>query len=144
MYVFSQTGNPFYFMWIQSSWSPRLFFAFTFLSNILLFYLFPFLPFHDFHYSQFELWTFLFVVLALVLSFKKLPWQLWIISFLFAFTPLFVKDWQSYSRFQSISFPLFLFVGYLLSTRNFIIAASLSFCLLVFVGILFTNWYWIG
>jgi hypothetical protein len=71
-------------------------------------------PLHSFHFSKIETFMMVFfgVVLAAMWSNRKFPRELTLWATLIWFVPLAVKgDLMSYSRYVSVSFPVFLFLG---------------------------------
>lgn len=145
VFCFFQTSNPFYFVSIHNSWfSLGIFNPLTIIYNIWLILHFFNLPLHDFHYSQLDVSIILFFGVMLILSFKKLPKILWIISFSLWLFPLLVTDTQSFSRFQSVSFPIFIYLTSALSSFYYRIVLLLFSIAFFFIVIAFVNWYWIG
>ncbi len=143
-YNYIQTGNPFYFYAMQQAWDRTP--AYLHLAENLwtIIHLFE-LPLHAFHESLINTLLAIYIFLLLILSRKHLPPILWWISFLLWFTPFVSIDLMSFSRYQIISFPLFLFVAFL--ARNIKIYSSVIAVfssLLLIISLLFVNWYWIG
>lgn len=142
-YNYHQTGDFFYFYTVQSAWNSQG--LLSIFHNIYTIIIFPFLPFHSFHYSKIEV-LMVFITLILLLKSKKfLPSPLWWISFLLWITPLISKDLMSFSRLQMISFPLFIYIASLIhSEKTYVILSTLFFLGLLVVSLFFINWYWIG
>lgn len=108
-YNFTQTGDGLYFYKNQSLWfeSENIFSPLlnNFKSLISIFYL----PFHSFHASKVDiLTTFIFGIL-IWRSKNVLPKKLWVTSILIWLLPILVKDTMSFSRFQSVNFPVFIY-----------------------------------
>lgn len=140
-YCFWQTGNGFYFFSIRTAWEP---FRIPFLHNIFTILSFPNLPLHGFHYSQIDILTIVFVFYLLVLSVKILRPELWIIAFFLWIGPLLIQDTISFSRFQIVSFPLFLYLAIVLKEREYKLLLIAFGVLLCIVSLFFVNWFWIG
>lgn len=142
-FCFVQTGNPFYFYVVRSSW-----FSFGFippvLHNMLVVFAFPVLPLHQFHYSKIDVLSILLGGFLLIKSKKFLPNVLWWISLCLYLTPLLITDTMSFSRYQIVNFPLFIYMAAVL--RKYHYAAIISACLffLLLISLFFVNWYWIG
>ena len=144
IYNYIQTGNPFYFYAIQQSWDSTP--AYLHLSQNLwtVIHLFE-LPLHSFHTSFINTSLAIYILLLLILSRKHLPPILWWISFLIWFTPFISIDLMSFSRYQTVSFPLFLFAALLARDNKIYISVVAVFSsLLLLTSLLFINWYWIG
>ena len=142
-YCFIQTGNPLYFYSVRSAWSHvGLFAPFYNLASILIF---PVLPFHSFHLSQIEVISVITTLFLLVVSKKLLKPQLWWVSFLLWASPLLVTDLMSFSRYQTVSFPLYIFLALSLKSKIYyaIVLGIFSVGLLA-ISLFFINWYWIG
>jgi Gpi18-like mannosyltransferase len=141
LYCFLQTGNGIYFLTIRTTWASL---QMPFLHNILVILSFPKLPLHGFHYSQIDVLVIIFVFCLLVLSRKSLKPELWIISFLLWLGPLLITDTMSFSRYQIVSFPLFIYLSQKLSGFKYGILLAFFLIGLFFVSLFFINWYWIG
>ncbi|HSW96284.1 MAG TPA: glycosyltransferase family 39 protein [Candidatus Saccharimonadales bacterium] len=145
LFCFFRTGNPFYFITVRSQWfSLGVFSPLTILYNLYLVYNFFNLPLHSFHYSQLDTAMILFVSVVLLGSFKKIPQVLWIVIFSLFLSPLLVTDTQSFSRYQSISFPLFMYLAIISKNFYYKILIIVFYILLLLLSIGFVNWYWIG
>ncbi len=136
--------NPIYFFAIQSVWYSPMVLPAPILNLILLMKTID-LPFHTVHASQLDNLVAFFVIILLYLSRKTLPLVLWGVSLSIFLTPLLVRDLAAFTRFQSVSFPLFIFLATKTSSlRTFLplfILSALGLCL---VSLFFVNWYWIG
>ncbi|HZE87734.1 MAG TPA: hypothetical protein VE090_06050 [Methylomirabilota bacterium] len=142
-FCFRQTGDPWYWFHVQTSWF-RSFPLFGPLANNLATILaFAQLPAHGFHESQVDVTVIGLVFLLLILGRWYLKPQLWWISFLLWFVPLVTKDTMSFSRYQIVSFPLFIIAS--MAPKKYVIGLGITFFLLLFfVSVFFVNWYWVG
>ncbi len=139
-----QTGNPLYFYAIQQSWDATPFYIHPVHNIETMLNLFR-LPFNGFHYSFIHTLVAIYVFIFLMMSIKSLPPLIWWIGFLIWLTPFLSIDFTSFSRYQSVSFPLFIFLAQLFSSNKvFIPVLVISFALLILVSLYFVNWYWIG
>ena len=139
-----QTGDPLYFHTVYQAWDDRPFYLFPLINLSSMVQLFS-LPFHEVYASFVDAFVAIFTFVLLVLSRRHLPPILWWISLLLWLTPFISHSLMSFSRYQSVSFPLFLFVA-LLTRNNKVfapIAVILSGLLLV-TSLYFVNWYWVG
>lgn len=145
IYNYAVTGNPFYQIFIISdAWYGHVFSLPPPIHNLILIFNFFRLPFHSLHLSQLDILTAICVSLILIKSRKKLRPQLWWTSFLIWVFPLLTRDFCSFSRYQSISFPLFIYLASTLK-RPFYLLLLIFFILTLFVtSIFFVNWYWVG
>ena len=144
IYNYIQTGNPFYFYAIQQSWDSTP--AYLHLSQNLwtVIHLFE-LPLHSFHLSFINTSLAIYILLLLILSRKYLPPILWWISFLLWFTPFISIDLMSFTRYQTVSFPLFLFAALLFRNNKIYVPTVIIISgLLLLISLYFANWYWIG
>ncbi|MCX8008521.1 MAG: glycosyltransferase family 39 protein [Patescibacteria group bacterium] len=142
MYLcYIKIGNPIMFISVREYWVGT---KFPLWNIIQSFSMYPFLPLHSFHASKID--SFLIVAVGFILYKSRfyLPRLLWWVSFCLWITPLITHDTMSFSRYQTVNFPLFIYLASLMKTRMFIIAWSLSFIALIIVSILFLNYYWIG
>jgi hypothetical protein len=145
-YCYVQTDNPMYWQYIQSVWysGPSIFSPLN--NNIEQVIQFFSLPFHTAHESKVDVGM-IVVVLALLIAskpfFKKYP-QLWWLSFIIWVFPLIVKDTMSFSRFQSVSFPLFIFLAAKTTGWKFYVLCGVLLTLLLATSLNFVNWRWVG
>ena len=142
-YCYATTGNSYYWMNTDTG-SLKTSILHPIEFNITQLLHFGSLPFHYFGESKVETITFLLVVALLILSKKRLKPELWWTCFLLAIPIPFLKDLISFSRFQSVSFPLFLYLAQVFSGTKFIIICSIFFILLFATSLFFVNWYWVG
>lgn len=145
-YCFQLTGNPFYWHKVQSVWYSSPSIGATFARNMQHIAGFFDYPLHSSRESQIDIIVLFATAGLLVWSkryFKKYP-QLWWISFMIFITPLLVKDMMSYSRYQIISYPLFIFLASKLTGWKFYTVCAIFFGLLLFTSVYFVNWQWVG
>lgn len=142
-YCYNTTGNSFFWMHTDTGWlRPSVLHPISF--NITQLIHFGSLKFHYFGNSKIEDITLLIVIAILIFSKKRLKPELWWTCFLLAIPIPFIKDLISFSRFQSISFPLFLYISLLLDGSKFIIVCTILYILLLLTSLYFVNWYWVG
>ncbi|KKQ52972.1 MAG: hypothetical protein UT19_C0009G0023 [Candidatus Woesebacteria bacterium GW2011_GWB1_39_10b] len=142
---YHNTGSFIYFLLARSYWSP--FAKFPFLSifnNLALIFLFPFLPLHLFHFSQVDIITVFIFLLLLIKSKKILPRVYWLVSLCLWLSPLLVSDTMSFSRYQSVNFPIFIYLSQILKGKQYFIVLSIFFLLLMITSLFFVNWWWVG
>jgi len=141
LFCYLQTGDLLFWYHVQSVWSIA---KIPILYNVREILAFGSLPFHSFHASRIDVASILLVVIILFWSRKWLKPQLWLISCILWIVPLLVKDTMSYTRYQMISFPLFMYLAHKTNRIEFIILSLLFAIGLGIVSIYFVNWYWIG
>jgi len=142
-YCYSTTGNSYYWMNTDTvGLKASILHPIEF--NIIQLLHFDSLPFHYFGESKLENISLLLVITILVLSKKRLKPELWWTSFFLAIPVIFLKDLISFSRFQSVSFPLFLYLAQVFSGKKFIVVSTIFFFLLFLTSLFFINWYWVG
>lgn len=144
IFNFRMTGDILYWKNIMSQWISFRSFIDIILYNISLIKSFFILPFHTMHFSQVDIMTFFIFGWLVYFSLSYLKPELWWLSFILWIAPLFVRDTISYSRFQIVSFPLFIYLASLLKGRYFAVFASVLFALLLYLSLYFVNWYWFG
>ena len=145
-YCLQLTGNPFYWHKVQSVWFKSPSIGATFFENIGHMMGFFNYPLHNSRDSQIDIAMVLITLALLIFSkkyFKKYP-QLWWISFTIWITPLLVKDLMSYSRYQVVSYPLFIFLAAKVTGWKFYVLCGMFFALLLFTAVYFVNWQWVG
>jgi Gpi18-like mannosyltransferase len=143
-YCYLNAGNPFFWNTIQSVWYKSPSIGITFLHNIETYLSFYSLPLHDQRASKIDTGMIVIVLLFLILGKKFLKPQLWWISFIIWLVPLLTRDTMSFTRYQIISFPLFIYLASLLKGVKFGIVSAAFLFLLFFVSVYFVNWHWIG
>lgn len=145
-YVYKQTGDPFYFYSVLKAWYPVQLSPPPPLYNVILFVYGLRLPLvHSVHFSQIDMAIAGVTAVLLASSRKFLKPELWWISFCLWILPLVTRDFASFSRYQSVSFPLFIYLAHLLKSR---VSFSLAIIFMT-IGfgvtfLCFVNWYWIG
>lgn len=143
-FCYLMTGRPFYWYEVQSVWYHSSSVISPLVHNLTTIVSFFSLPLHGPRESRIEVIMILFVLFLLIKSRKWLKPELWWISLIIWIMPLLFKDTMSYSRFQSISFPLFLYLGAVLTGWKFGIVSMVLFILLFIASLYFINWYWVG
>jgi Gpi18-like mannosyltransferase len=141
------TGNFIYFLYVRSFWSASNFTAIPFLAilhNIALIILFPLLPLHAFHTSEVDLLTVLVFFLFLIKNKKILPKTYWLIALSLWLSPLLVTDTMSFSRYQSVNFPIFIYLAHILKGKPYAFIFFLFLSLFAIVSLFFVNWWWVG
>jgi hypothetical protein len=137
------TGNLFFFQQALSSWylasTPLAFFRNFFIISHLSGF-----PLHYFHYSVIDVIVCYFSLFLLFLSRRRLPRPLWWYAFSLWAVPFFTRDLMSFSRYQSASFPLFLYLAVRSNSWIFRLILLLWIPLLFLVSLYFSDWYWIG
>jgi hypothetical protein len=144
-YNFMTTGNPFYFSYSQSLWatvpypvSPLLYSLFQ-ISDI------NHLQFHDFHSSQVECIAVLILAYLILISRRRLNHIFWWLSLAVFLTPLLIRgDLSSFSRYQSVSFPIFVYLSQKLRPALYYPLLIIFIIGLFWISLYFVNWYWVG
>jgi hypothetical protein len=140
------TGHWDYFVLAQRRWGfEGSAFLGNFLNNTLVagsqFFSLKFLSDHNCQVDYTMMLISLFIV---VLSYKRLPLELWAFSAVQWLVPLLLKDLMSFSRYVSISFPLFIYLAGI--KRRFVFWVLFGCFLagsLVIDGRIVT-WHWVG
>ncbi len=141
---YQQTGTPFYFYNVRAAWFSAPSFLLVPFYNLFTIILFPVLPVHAFHYSQIDILV-VFLLLGLLIKSKSvLPKVLWWTSFLLWLAPLITTSLMSFTRYQIISFPIFIYLALKLKQPYYLIAVTVLTISLFLTSILFVNWYWLG
>lgn len=149
-FCFWQTGNFLYFLANRKDTFPLghlPIWVWMFINPIYNFIVIldiPSLPLHSFHYSRVDAFFVLLCLLLLIKSKKYLKNPFWWFSFSLWLTPLLVKDMMSFSRFQSLSFPLFIYAASVLKGKWYFLTLLVFVIGLLALSLLFVNWYWIG
>lgn len=138
------TGNSYYWLVAQKGWFRSPYALYPIKHNITQILHFWSLPFHDFNNSKLDIIVLLTTIVLLSKSRKKLAPELWWLSVLFAIPVLFFKDTLSYSRYQSVSFPLFIYLAQVLQGTKFTVLSIIFFVLLLLTALFFVNWFWVG
>ncbi len=141
-FCYINTGSPIYWMAVSNKGTASP--PFSLFWNIYIIFNFFSLPLHSFHVSKIDTLTVILAGIILFISRNKLRPEFWWISFILWIVPLITKDTMSYTRYQIVSFPLFLYLAQ--NIRGFGYALLLCvFCLgLFFISLFFVNWYWVG
>lgn len=142
VFCWYQTGNPFYFFAVRAQWAS--FGYLVIFHNLSQFFRFDLLPIHGGHYSKIDMLSVFSVASLLFLSWRKLPKHLWWISLCLFLSPLLVTDTMSYSRYQTVSFPLFFYIASTLPQKYFFLLSISFFILLGLTSLLLVNGYWLG
>ena len=143
-----QTGHWNYFALAQKRWGfEGSAFLGNFLHNTLVvglnFFSLKFLS--GGHDCQIDYIVMVLALAFLVLSYRRLPLELWTFSALQWLVPLLLKDLVSFSRYMSISFPLFIYLAWTIK-RRWVFAAVLGAFVAGFLvtdGMMVT-WHWVG
>lgn len=143
LYMYFHAGNPLIFYEARKAWVP-FGFPFTLLYNIVQIFRLPVLRFHSFFSSQVEILFFLAVFLLFKKSKKQINFEFWLSSFVLWIFPFFTNVFMSFSRYQIVLFPLFIFLALKLSDRAFYLVFTIFTILLFAISLPFVNWYWIG
>ncbi|MCL4366684.1 glycosyltransferase family 39 protein [Patescibacteria group bacterium] len=143
IFCFIKTQNPFYFLTVRHIWLNSMLSPIPLLDNLLKLALFPSLPFHSFHASQIDSLMMIVVTILLIKSKNFLPSSLWWISLAIFVTPLLVNN-MSFSRLQTVSFPLYIYLANLLKKGPYLILAGIFLIGIFLTSIFFINWYWVG
>ena len=147
LFNYFQTGHWNYFALAQRRWGMQNSgFLGDFLNNTLVagsnFFSLKFLSDHD---CQVDYTVMALTLAVLVLSYKRLPLELWTFSALQWFIPLLLKDLMSFSRYMSISFPLFIYLA-LTVKRKWVFGVVLGAFVAGFLVIdgMMVTWHWVG
>jgi len=84
-------------------------------------------------------------LMILVLSYRRLPLELWSFSALVWLAPLMFKDLMSFSRYMSVSFPVFIYLAGTMKRKlvfGLVLGCFLAGSLLI-DGMMVT-WHWVG
>ncbi|OGH23481.1 MAG: hypothetical protein A2629_00340 [Candidatus Levybacteria bacterium RIFCSPHIGHO2_01_FULL_41_15] len=144
IYIYFQTGSLSYLIEIRDSWVPNEFPLLRLLHNFLSILSFLKLPLHLFHNSKIDALVVLITLQLLLLGRKKIPLKLWLVSFSLWLTPLMFSDLMSFTRHQTVSFPLFLYLSMVLKGPVYQAVFAVFIAGLFIVSLFFINWYWIG
>lgn len=145
-WCFYLTGDPFYWHTVQAIWykSPSIFH--TLVQNISSVAGFFDYPIHDQRQSKIDVLMMVVTFVLLLFSrkyFKEYP-QLWWISLFIWLVPLLVRDLMSFSRYQIISFPLFIFLAAHMNRWVFYALCVIFLAFLLYTSIYLVNWHWVG
>ncbi|KKS97664.1 MAG: hypothetical protein UV73_C0006G0018 [Candidatus Gottesmanbacteria bacterium GW2011_GWA2_43_14] len=144
IFNFKSTGDPFYWKNVQSSWyltsSPLVIIK----VNLYLLKNFFALPFHSFHTSRVDILAVMYVGFILIAGFRFLKREWWLMSLMMWLPLLILKDTMSFSRYQSVSFPLFVYLAGNMNNKWFTAVSVILGALLFATSLYFINWHWIG
>lgn len=140
-FVFINTLNPFYFLSVRSAWVEM---PFPLFANLMRIVTFPDLHFHDFHSSLVDVLVIVTFFIVIITSRSYLKRELWLVSLCVWLSPLLVTDTMSFSRYQIISFPMFIYLAHVLRGYKYLVVLALFSVGLFVVSLFFVNWYWIG
>lgn len=144
LFNLKMTGSIFYWKNVQLEWITTQSIPKILYYNYLLLKNFFILPLHDIHASKIDIMTFFVFGWILYFSLDRLKKELWWTSFLMWIVPLLLKDTASYTRYQIISFPIFIYLATVLNRRQFAILSSVFYSLLLLLSLYFVNWNWFG
>lgn len=144
LFNYQMTGNYLFWKEIQSAWFFKNTFYEILKHNYLLLKSFVYLPLHDIHASKIDLLTFYSFGWLIILSLSFLKKELWWISFLMWIIPVLLRDTTSISRFQIVSFPVFIFLASKLNKTYFALVSAVFYSATLYVSLYFINWYWLG
>lgn len=142
-YNFIQTGNALYFFAVRTAWTGDLSPFINLAQSYFKVVAFVTLPFHGFYYSKIDSLVILWGLILLLKSQSLIHRYLWITALFLWITPLAVNGTISFSRMQSVSFPLFFYLA--LSLKGFWYWLLLGFFVVSLYGasLFFVNWWWI-
>jgi hypothetical protein len=141
---FFTTGNPLYFSLVQSAWHTGTYPFPPWLYNLIQILNIKSLHFHYLHSSQVECTSVIILSFLLFVSYRRLNSLLWWISLIIFLTPLLVRDLSSYSRYQSVSFPIYIFLSQRLKSVFYYPLLVIFIVGLFLTSLFFVNWYWVG
>lgn len=144
LYNYLQTGDYLYFYSTQTNWFESGNMLTPLIHNLNQVFSYNSLALHLFHSSKIDVISLITSLILLIVSRRRLPIRLWWISLSLWVLPILVKDLISFSRFQVVNFPLFIFLALALNQKAYYILAALFGALLFLVSLFFVNWYWIG
>lgn len=94
--------------------------------------------------SLFELFSTIFVLALLVLSYKKVKGEWLIFSFIAVLIPTLSGTLASMPRYILVAFPMYIVMAQIKSTMAKTIILSIFFVMLVALTVIFTRGYWIA
>jgi Gpi18-like mannosyltransferase len=139
------TSDPLFFFKAQRHWYQSNGFLDSLLLNIQRIKNYYYLPLHDFQYSKIDILSLIYGLILIITGRKYIKRELLLISICLFIFPLVLKNTQSFSRYQIVSFPLFIALSEQISNKfmKFLILTLFIITYLV-TSQLFINWYWIG
>ena len=144
IFNWKMTGNIFYWKFVQNSWFSTGSFFDVLRHNYFLLKSFFLLPLHDIHASKIDILAFLLFGWGVFHSIGFLKKELWWVSMLMWIMPILIKDTTSFTRYQIVSFPIFIYLASLLNRKWLAVIASIFYALLLFLSLYFVNWTWLG
>lgn len=143
-----QTGDWLYFSHVQEQWQNQpQHFKDNIIRNLkgLQFSNVMSLDWHAFHSSKVDVIVLVVTAVILVVSYIKLPQELWLFSVVLWCVPFLSKDLMSFSRYMSVSFPLFMYLAQLLKQPWWYYTVVLIFSTGWFYALLgVITWTWVG
>lgn len=144
IFNYLMTGDPTYWMSVQQSWFITHSVFDTIRYNLTIMANFFQLPVHDFHLSRIDTAIFIYAGLLVYSSRKFLKREFWWMSFILWLFPLLTHDTISYSRYQSVNFPLFIYLAHQLKGAWYILVSVTLYAFLLLTSLFFVNWHWVG
>jgi len=144
VFCYLTKSDALYFLKVRSNWFYEVkppFFIFYNLKKIIDF---PFLPLHNFYDSQIEVLMIVGIFFLLIKNKKTIRKELWWISFCLWLFPLISTTIMSFTRYQIVSFPLFLILAKKLKGWKYFLVLSLFAVGLLTASLFFINWEWVG
>lgn len=146
-YAYLSTGNFFLSLDVQRYWSRKptnVINVFTLLGNKLIH--FWNLPWHGIMSSKTDISFVFFFIFLLAFMIRRIRKSYLVYAFLLIFVPLSTGSSMSMTRFLSLSFPHFLYLGILGSKNKIfnILVSTFFIILMVAMAIRFVNRYWVG
>lgn len=143
IFNYQQTDDLLFFVKVRDAWNVAGNVPF-FIYNFYLMTLYPILPLHAFHSSKIDIFFFIIVIFLLVKSYGKINKYFWWIGLCVGIGPFFVTDFMSYTRYQIINFPIFLFLSLVFNRYLYFLITTLFLFSLFYISLYFVNWRWIG
>jgi hypothetical protein len=143
-YCLYQTGDPLFFYKVRAAWLYHGSLLLTAILNLGILMSFPFLFIYRAYF--YEMVGF-FVVLNLMLLYKSkkfLTRELWWITAILCLTPVIFTVMDSFTRYQIVFFPLFLYLAKTLKGKRYFLTLGIFTLGLFIAALYFVNWYWIG
>lgn len=140
-FCYLHTGDALIFVKTRYAWSRPPFFPL--LYNVILIFIFPFLPVRNFYGSQLDVYCIIVTLSLVFLSKRTLPKIVWLATIVQALAPLLVQDSISFARFITILFPFFAYLAVTLNKKYYVILLFVFIVGLLVSSLYFINWYWI-
>ena len=131
--------------WITAHafWGPKSPILVTIGKNVTTILNFFSLPVHDYNPSKTEIVSFFLGLLLLIKTKKELKPELWWISLSLCITPLLIKSFTSYARYELVVFPFFIYLAMKLKGIWYYLTLGGFIIFLFWFSLLFINWGWI-